>query len=329
MDSVSHIMSILELLAEIGTANRRIEISDYINSHPEEFTEAVAEVFDAAAPSDVGTLKLRFLDVVDFLPHKYSIQILERAVNDADPPVRTRGLQAAYRTRVESLNTRVLEILENTHEEFEVRKWAVHILGSSDPRSYGRVLRKLARNSSDDIRVRKEAVYALTKVVDDESIGALCALLGDSEVEIRRSGAWALSSMNSPESICCLLAALEDDDEGVRDWSIRALRDMDDSRALQGLADAISRSEPKEQVRLVRLVIERRSEIILRAIAQLLSSDDVDVRRVAAWAMGVSPYPPAAANLRMLASDLDEQVRDYAKTALIRLGEIDASDLRL
>lgn len=322
-------MSILELLTETGKANHLRKIADYINSHPDEFIEAIVEIFGDNAPKDVVDLKQRFLDIVDFLPHKYSIPILEKSVNDADSRIRVRGLQAAYRTRVESLNSEVLKILENTNEEFEVRKWAVHILGSSDPGSFGRVLRRLARNSSDDIRVRKEAVYALTKVLDDESIGVLCALLGDSEVEIRRSGAWALSSMNSPESICCLLAALEDEDEGVRDWSIRALRDMDDSRALQGLADAISRSNPKEQVRLIRLVIERRSETILRAIAELLSSDDVDVKRVAAWAMGVSPYPPAAASLRTLANDVDEQVQDYAKTALIRLGEIDPSDLRL
>ena len=323
------IMSLLELLSETRSPNRLREIADYISSHPEEFTKAMVRVYDEKAPSDLAALKQRFLDVVDFLPHKYSIPILEKAASDADARVRIRGLQAAYRTRVESLNSQVLEILEDTTEEFEVRKWAVHILGSSDPESYGRVLRKLARNSSDDIRVRKEAVYALTKVLDDESIGALCALLGDPEVEIRRSGAWALSSMNSTDSICCLLAALEDEDEGVRDWATRALRDMDDSRALQGLADAIARSDPKEQVRLVRLVIERRSEIILRAIAELLPSDDVDVRRVAAWAMGVSPYPPAAASLRSLTSDADEQVQDYAKTALIRLGEIDPSDLRL
>jgi hypothetical protein len=322
-------MSILELLSQPQATNRLREVADYINTHPEEFTEAISEVFGDDEQKDAAKLKQRFLDVVDFLPHKYSIPVLESAVNDADSRVRVRGLQAAYRTRVESLNSQALEILENREEEFEVRKWAVHILGSSDPEGYGKVLRKLARNSSDDIRVRKEAVFALTKVTDDKSVGVLCALLGDPEVEIRRSGAWALSSMNSPESICCLLAALEDDDEGVRDWSIRALRDMDDSRALQGLADAISRSDPKEQVRLVRLVIERRSEIILRAIAELLLSDDLDVRRVSAWAMGVSPYPPAAANLRTLTDDKDEQVQDYAKTALIRLGEIDVSDLRL
>lgn len=322
-------MSILELLSESGKGNRLREIAEYVTSNSEEFAEAVEGIFDGETSSDIAALKQRLLDIVDFLPHRQSIPVLERAIRDPDSKVRVRGLQAAYRTRVESLNNEVSLLLENITEEFEVRKWAVHILGSSDPRSYGKILRKLARNSSEDIRVRKEAVYALTKVLDDETIGALCALLGDAEVEIRRSGAWALSSMNSTDSICCLLAALEDADEGVRDWAIRALRDMDDSRALQGLADTISRSDPREQVRLVRLVIERRSEIILRAIAQLLTSDDVDVRRVAAWAMGVSPYPPAATSLRTLTIDEDEQVRDYAKTALIRLGEIGLSDLRL
>ncbi|MFW9846391.1 MAG: HEAT repeat domain-containing protein, partial [Candidatus Thorarchaeota archaeon] len=256
-------MSIHDLLSEPGKGKQLREIAEYVTSNSEEFTEAVEGIFSDSVSGDTAGLKHRLLDIVDFLPHKQSIPILERAIGDPDSKVRIRALQAAYRTRVESLNNEVSLILEDTTEEFEVRKWAVHILGSSDPDSYGKTLRKLARNSSEDIRVRKEAVYALTKVLDDETIGALCALLGDPEVEIRRSGAWALSSMNSPDSICCLLAALEDEDEGVRDWAIRALRDMDDSRALQGLADTISRSDPREQVRLVRLVIERRSEIIL------------------------------------------------------------------
>ncbi|MHA2066029.1 MAG: HEAT repeat domain-containing protein, partial [Candidatus Thorarchaeota archaeon] len=233
-------MSILDLLSETGKTKRFREIADYVTSNQEEFTEAVAKIFSVDASSDIVSLKQRLLDIVDFLPHKQSIPVLEKAINDADPRVRVRGLQAAYRTRVESLNPEVSQVLEDMDEDFEVRKWAVHILSSNDPNSYGKILRKLARNPSEDIRVRKEAIYALTKVLDDESIGALCALLGDAEVEVRRSGAWALSSMNSPDSICCMLAALEDVDDGVRDWATRALRDMNDSRALQGLADAIS-----------------------------------------------------------------------------------------
>jgi HEAT repeat protein len=74
---------------------------------------------------------------------------------------------------------------------------------------------------------------------------------------------------------------------------------------------------------MIRLIIDRRSEIVLRAIAQLLTSNDVNVRRQAAWAMGVAPYPPAAGSLEILLEDSDEQVRDYAKIALTRSESVD------
>ena len=306
------------------TKERRLEIAEYINSHPDEFEKVLNFAF-----SEDSKLKRPLLDIVDLLNGTQMILVIEKAVLDDEAVIRKRGLQAAYRTRVDSLNVQVAEILSNKEEDFEVRKWALHILGSSDPEFYSDQIVKITRNNLEDINIRKEAIFALTRIVNDRTLGTLCTLLGDSNVEIRQSGAWALSNIGSSDSINCLLAALDDENEIVRDWAIRGLRDMDDARALQGLADTISRSDPKEQVRLVRLVIERRSEIILRAVAELLPSDDVDVRRVAAWAMGVSPYPPAAASLRTLTNDEDEQVSDYAKTALIRLGEIDPSDLRL
>jgi HEAT repeat protein len=138
-----------------------------------------------------------------------------------------------------------------------------------------------------------------------------------------------LNSIQSPESINCLLAGLDDVDEEVRDWSIRALRDMDDTRALEKLSEALLRSPPAEQVRMIRLIVERRSDVILRAIVTLLDSESTAVRRVAAWAMGVSPYPPAVPSLRALLDDADEEVRSYAKVALIRSGGIDPSDLQI
>lgn len=73
---------------------------------------------------------------------------------------------------------------------------------------------------------------------------------------------------------------------------------MNDLHALQGLADVMRSTVPDEQVRMIRLLVEKRSEIILRAIAEQLTSSETDVRRSAAWAMGVSPYPPPACRLR-------------------------------
>jgi len=80
---------------------------------------------------------------------------------------------------------------------------------------------------------------------------------------------------------------------------------------------------------MIRLVIERKSEVILRAVVELLGSQDIHVRRTAAWALGVSPYPPAVPSLKELLNDEDEEVRDYARIALIRSGGLDPTDLQL
>jgi HEAT repeat protein len=313
-----------ELLLNKLTKDRRLEIAEYIGNHPEEFEEVLNHAF-----SEDSELKKPLLDIVDLLNSAQTVLVIELAVLDEDVLIRKNGLQAAYRTRVDSLNVKVSEILSNKEEEFEVRKWALHILGSTDPEYYSGQIVKITRNSSEDVNIRKEAIFALTQIVNDKTLGTLCTLLGDSDVEIRQSGAWALSNIGSSDSINCLLAALDDDDEIVRDWAIRGLRDMDDARALQGLAELIHTSPPKEQVRMTRLVIERKSEIILRAIVELLGSQDIHVRRTAAWALGVSPYPPAVPSLKELLNDEDEEVRSYARIALIRSGGLDPTDLKL
>jgi HEAT repeat protein len=306
------------------TKERRLEIAEYINSHPDEFEKVLNFAF-----SEDSKLKRPLLDIVDLLNGTQMVLVIEKAVLDDEVVIRKRGLQAAYRTRVDSLNVQVAEILSNKEEDFEVRKWALHILGSSDPEFYSDQIVKITRNNLEDINIRKEAIFALTRIVNDRTLGTLCTLLGDSNVEIRQSGAWALSNIGSSDSINCLLAALDDENEIVRDWAIRGLRDMDDARALQGLADAIHASPPKEQVRMIRLVIERKSEVILRAIVELLGSKDTHVRVTAAWALSVSPYPPAVPSLKELLDDEDEEVRDYARIALIRSGGLDPTDLKL
>ncbi len=317
---------VLELIADSKTPDKRKEVVEYINAHPDEFGVVLDSVFTSNSDETMQS-KHHIISLIDLLSAKLAIQIIERVIVDSDSRIKVKGLQVAYRTRIDSLNPQLVDILTDKAEEFEVRKWVVHILGSTDSSCYGRILRKTARDIHEDINLRKEAVFALTKVADDETLGTFCALLGDSSVEMRESGAWALSKMSAPESINCLLAALEDECEEVRDWAIRGLRDMDDAKALQGLADTMARVPSNEQVRMIRLVVERRSEIILRAITELLSSEDVEVLRVAAWAIGVSPYPPAVVALRNLLEHNDEQVRYYSKVALVRSGGVDSSDL--
>ncbi len=297
------------------------EIAEYADSHSEEFTALVDEIF-----RNDSEKKSRVLELVDYLSPRLAEYIVAKGIVDDDSKIRISSIKATYRTRIESLNEKITVILMKREEEFEIRKWIIHILASSDPREYAKLIRRIVRDDTEDRQIRKEAIFALTNMDDELTIGSLCILLGDHDREIRQSGAWALSKIGSSSSINCLLAAIEDEDETVRDWAIRALRDMDDTRALQGLADVMKSAVPSEQVRLIRLLVERRSEIILRAIAEKLSSPDVNVRREAAWAMGVTLFTPAIPSLESLVNDEDEQVRDYAKKALMRMGQVDPTD---
>lgn len=323
-------MNLKELFNNLKTDNSpetRRELAERVNRNPEDFLEFV----DFAFNPETGSFEAKntILNLVDLYTTRLTLEVIEKAVLDADPQIRVRGLRGAYRSRVDSLNPVVEKMLRNVELDFETRKWSIHILGTTDPEHYKRLLRRTAREASEDMNLRKEAIFALTEEVDDEALGTLCALLGDPSPEIRKSVAWALSNISSPDTTNCLLAALEDENESVRDWAIRGLRDMDDSRALEKLADALVDGPPEEQVRIVRLVAEKRSEVIQRGIVVLLDSNSVDVRRVAAWAMGVSPYPPAVASLKTLLDDVDSEVRDYARVALIRSGVIEPSDLQV
>lgn len=313
-----------ELIEDLADAIERgdhLEAVEYIGEHEERFIEELKRLFHSE--DDCSRLKHLILDVVDRLPDRVAIEIITLAIRDGDASIHRKGLQALYRSRLDVLNEDIVHTLDGPETDFNSRKWVMHILASTDPQRYGRRIRRVARNREERVEVRREAIFALTNVADNESIGALCALLGDPNGDIRQAAAWSLAKISSPDATCCLLASLEDVDSRVRDWAIRGLRDMDDTRALQGLANAIRTFEPEEQTRLIRLVAEKRSEIILRALTEALESPNVDVRREAVWALGVTPYPPAAANLERLLNDEDQQIRVYAQRALERIAQRD------
>ncbi|MHA1769720.1 MAG: HEAT repeat domain-containing protein [Candidatus Thorarchaeota archaeon] len=317
---------LMNMLANAGTPERNKDVAERLNGQPTETLALLDTVFKTDSNLD---LKHKVLDLADFLSSKLAVATVERAIIDGDFKIRVRALQVAYRLRIDALNDKMTEILVNPRLDFEMRKWALHVLASTDITNQGRLLREIARRQDEDLELRREAIFALTNAVSDEALGTLCALLGDVNEEIRRSSAWALARIRVPESINCLLAALDDSDDQVRDWAIRGLRDMDDSKALEKLSETLLNRSPSEQVRIIRLVVERRSEVIQRAIVMLLDSESSEVRRVAAWALSISPYPPAVPSLRELLNDEDEDVRSYARAALIRSGGIDTSDLRM
>jgi HEAT repeat protein len=322
------VTDVRELLLESKDMNKRQEIAKKLNSNPESVEELIKEIFQTTEPKFNDERELA-LNIIDFLNERLAIVLAKSAIDYAEQRIRVKGLQSIYRRQIDTLNDQIEKLASDLNEEFIVRKLAIHILGVTDSESFGRLLRNMMRNPDESIGLRKEAIFALTTTPSNASIGTLCNFMGNENVEIRRSSAWALAKIGSEDSICCLLAGIEDNDNQVFEWSVRGLRDMDSTRALQELANVMMRSPPEEQERLIPLVVEKKSEITLRAIAELLESDNVSVKRQAAWAMAVSPYPPALGMLEKLVNDDDAQIREYVKKALTKLGKVDPTDFGL
>jgi hypothetical protein len=143
-----------------------------------------------------------------------------------------------------------------------------------------------------DPAIRKSVVMELIQY-GDRAVDPLIALLMDQDNDVRVHAATALGWVGGEDAVQPLLVALKDDDPYVRRYAARALCWVVNEGAMDGLIDA-------------------------------LNDPDHYVRRYAARAMGWSQDMRAIRPLvEMLHVEQNNDVRDYALTALADLGERD------
>jgi hypothetical protein len=148
-----------------------------------------------------------------------------------------------------------------------------------------------------DPAIRKSVVMDLIQY-GDRAIDPLIALLMDDDNDVRVHAATALGWVGGDEAVQPLLVALKDDDSYVRRYAARALCWVVNDEAMDGLIEA-------------------------------LKDPDHYVRRYAARAMGWSQESRAIRPLvELLHIEQNNDVRDYALTALADLGERDVRDAR-
>ena len=75
--------NVRELLRETSDIKKRQEITEHFNSRPEDFWSLLDEIFDSSEDG-YSEAKRRILDLVDFLIPRLAVQIIERAIFDAD-----------------------------------------------------------------------------------------------------------------------------------------------------------------------------------------------------------------------------------------------------
>jgi putative membrane-bound dehydrogenase-like protein len=133
--------------------------------------------------------------------------------------------------------------------------------------------------------VRQSAVRAVGLSRDAAAVQQLCALLEDKHPPIRRAAATALGLIGRAEAAPLLLAALRQDVDRVLEHAlIYALIEIDDrSATLPGLSDG---SPKVRRAALIALDQMDHGRLSGELVARLLDTDDVDLQRAAVDVLG-------------------------------------------
>lgn len=139
--------------------------------------------------------------------------------------------------------------------------------------------------SDDNWLVRAEAATALGRIGDDRAVGWLVQLLSDQDGYVRYSATSALHDLAKESSRPLLLRILGSAGSAQEFWIAIALAKLHDSAALSPLERAVQ-------------------------------SKDVEIRRLAAQALGECGLPAGTNALEVLIKDQDPTVREQARAAI-------------
>lgn len=114
------------------------------------------------------------------------------------------------------------------HPDQSVRAASAGILGTMGKEAESAILDLIGRLGESSFRVRYSAAYALSQIVDAESLQALTDALDDSNYKVRIDAARTIGMMRTRArtAIPVLIRSLDDSNELVRENVIRALASM-------------------------------------------------------------------------------------------------------
>ena len=247
----------------------------------------------------------------------------------------------------------LVNALEDEDEEVRSRAaWALGVIGSpravdslvsalEDPVRDVRVkaagsLKKIGTHCTDALlqalqeggdELRKEAARVLGDIKDLRAVPFLVKALGDPDEKVRGRAANALEKIGEP-AVEALQAALSSDDPNIRALAASILTKMGLKPSELVSAEEGLSVERLEGARARELILEGKWEEVatlgenaVEALLEAVEDRDPEVRRGAAWALGVIRNPRVVDALVSLLGDEDGSVRSGAAWALGVIGD--------
>ncbi len=241
-------------------------------------TPALVEVLDEDAE-----LVIPAADALAKIGDPRAFEALLALVGDPNAGVRQSVVGALNSLGSPQMPSRVLPLLGDPDPN--VRESAVKIAGYFGYTECVELL--LERCRDDDERVRRAAVEHLPFIEDERATPALVRALRQETPKVRAAAAGAAALAEGPEVSASLIEALVDDDSWVRYFAARSLGRLKVAESADALAE-LARGDKANHVRIaaVEALGSIGGETAVRAVEPLLKSEEPDLVRVAAAALG-------------------------------------------
>lgn len=240
---------------------------------------ALVEVLD-----DDPELVIPAADALAKIGDPRAFEALLALVGDPNAAVRQSVVGALNSLGSPSMPGRVLPLLDDPDPN--VRESAVKVAGYFGYPECVELLLERCRDREE--RVRRAAVEHLPFLEDERATPALVRALRHETPRVRAAAAGAMALAEGPEVSASLIEALGDDDSWVRYFAARSLGRLKIAESADALAE-LARDDKSNHVRIaaVEALGSIGGETAVRAVAPLLKSDEPDIVRVVAEALGM------------------------------------------
>lgn len=208
-------------------------------------------------------------------------------------------------------------------EEKSVRQASILALGDlKDPKAIPVLIDAL---KDADWYVRAEAALALGKVGDSRATTELFKLLSDEDSYVRQNARKALQELATPENKPAYLEALKNSDPAIANMAAIALAQSNDNIGLPVLIQQLPSGKSLDQLEIIRAMVKLGDRSALPSLhSALMEDDDVEVRALAALALGEFKDQDAVEKLKKIAQDKSSD-RRLVTACLISLNKISRS----
>jgi HEAT repeat protein len=291
-------LSTLEsLYSEVNNREVKRELLDSIAESRDE-SAAVRFLIKIAETDPDRELRREAIDGLGDSRDPASLKAIEKIINDhnADTDLQRAAVDALSEKEKDEAVPLLIKIAK-THGSAEVRREAIDHLGEIPGQLS--FLVDVARNESENLDLRKEAIGAIGESEDADSIKTLQSLYSSiTSREVRREILDAISESPDREAALNFLlkVARSDADQEIRQEALSGLGEMNDDRAIEALSELYG-SERNEEMKeeILDALAESNTKRGLRKLIEVAKSDPSPrMRRKAIEALAECDDPEAA-----------------------------------